>query len=106
MPMESASRKSGVETTITARTGLPPSFFSVSVLQPAGLRAYKNLAKLSNVRILWDGCLQHCKRDFLSNELKDNPDAKLITGLANSLYAEEHKHRIGKDGWTADDNLK
>lgn len=76
------------------------------IVQSDALQAYKNLAKLSDGKILRVGCLQHCKRDFLSDELKDNPDAKRIIGLSNSLYAEEHKHKIGKDGWTVHDNLK
>ena len=38
--------------------------------------------------------------------IKDNPDAKEIAELANSLYRNEHQHRIGEEGWTASDNLK
>ena len=51
-------------------------------------------------------CLQHCKRAFLEDDVKDNPDAKEVASLANSLYHNEHQHRIGEDGWTVDDNLK
>lgn len=76
------------------------------IVQSDGLTAYKNLASQSDGRIVRVACLQHCKRPFLDDDLKDNPDAKKITGLSNLLYSREHEHRIGKDGWTVDDNLK
>ena len=38
--------------------------------------------------------------------MKGNPDADEILSLTNQLYVNEHLHRIGKDGWTTDDNLK
>lgn len=47
-------------------------------VQSDGLRAYMNLAKLSNGKISRVGCLQHCKRDFLGNDLKDNQDANSL----------------------------
>ena len=50
-------------------------------------------------------CLQHCKRSFLEDDIKDNPDAKRVADLANKLYRKEHQHRIGEDGWTVEDNL-
>ena len=43
-------------------------------------------------------CIQHIKRKFL--DLKDNPQAQEIAGLFGLLYHFEHKHKIGKDGWT------
>ncbi|MDR2005391.1 MAG: IS66 family transposase [Prevotella sp.] len=49
-------------------------------------------------------CFQHCKRKFL--DIQGNPDADKIAGLISQLYKEEHKHRIGEDGGTRDDNLK
>lgn len=51
-------------------------------------------------------CLQHCKRPFLEDDIKDNPDAKEIARLANSLYHNERQHKIGEDGWTVEDNLR
>ena len=44
-------------------------------------------------------CQQHCKREFL--DMKGNADADKILTLANQLYQNEHKHKIGEDGWTA-----
>lgn len=49
-------------------------------------------------------CLQHIKRKFL--DIKDNPQAQEIAKLFGLLYHFEHKHRIGKDGWTAEDHLQ
>lgn len=49
-------------------------------------------------------CLQHIKRKFL--DIKDSPQAQEIAKLFGLLYHFEHKHRIGNDGWTAEDHLK
>ena len=49
-------------------------------------------------------CIQHIKRKFL--DIKDNPQAQEIAKLFGLLYHFEHKHRIGKDGWTAEDHLQ
>lgn len=49
-------------------------------------------------------CLQHIKRKFL--DIKDNATAQEIAKLFGLLYHFEHKHRTGKDGWTADDHLQ
>ena len=38
--------------------------------------------------------------------MKGNPDADEILSLTIQLFVNEHLHRIGKDGWTADDNLR
>lgn len=73
-------------------------------IQSDGLKAYKKVAAQSNGKVLRLACLQHCKRDFV--DLKGNPDADRILELANSLYEKEHEHRIGKDGWTVEDNLR
>ena len=74
------------------------------VIQSDGLKAYKKVAAQSEGRILRLSCLQHCKRDFV--DMKGNPDADEILALANRLYEKEHEHRIGKDGWTVEDNLR
>lgn len=49
-------------------------------------------------------CLQHIKRKFL--DLKENAEAQEIAGLFGLLFHHDHKHKIGKDGWTEDDHLK
>lgn len=49
-------------------------------------------------------CLQHIKRKFL--DIKDNPQAQEIAKLFGLLYHFEHKHKIGKDEWTADRHLQ
>ena len=48
-------------------------------------------------------CLQHVKRKFL--DCDDDEEAQGIVGLINEFYQNEHKHTIGKDGWTARKNL-
>lgn len=49
-------------------------------------------------------CLQHIKRKFL--DIKDNLRAQEIAKLFGLLYHFEHRHRIGKDGWTAEEHLQ
>lgn len=49
-------------------------------------------------------CLQHIKRRFL--DIKEIPAAGEILKLFNLLYDREHRNRIGKDGWTVEDNLR
>ena len=73
-------------------------------IQSDGLKAYKKVAAQSDGKILRLACLQHCKRDFV--DMKGNPDADEILSLANELYEREHEHRIGRDGWTVEDNLR
>ena len=73
-------------------------------IQSDGLGAYKKVAAQSEGKILRLACLQHCKREFL--DMKGNADAGKIVTLANQLYQNEHKHKIGEDGWTAEDNLR
>lgn len=72
-------------------------------IQSDGLSAYKKVAAQSGGKIKRLACLQHCKRDFV--DIKGNPDADEILTLANKLYQNEHKHRIGLDDWTAENNL-
>lgn len=74
------------------------------VIQSDGLRAYKNVAAKSGGRITRAACLQHCKRAFLDDSVKDIPEAREISRLANELYRNEHMHRVGEDGWTVEDN--
>lgn len=75
-------------------------------IQSDGLAAYKNVAARSSGRVLRLACLQHCRRPFLEDDIKDNPDAAEISRLVNGLYREEHGHCIGRDGWTEADNLR
>lgn len=49
-------------------------------------------------------CIQHIKRKFL--DIKDNPQAQEIAKLFGLLYHFEHKHKIGKDGWTEEQHLR
>ena len=74
-------------------------------IQSDGLGAYKKVALQSGGKIVRLACLQHCKRPFLEDDIKDNPDAKEVAELANSLYHNEHRHEVG-EGWTVGDNLK
>lgn len=74
-------------------------------IQSDGLGAYKKVAMRSGGKIVRLACLQHCKRPFLEDDIKDNPDAKAVAELANSLYHHEHQHEVG-EGWTVKDNLK
>lgn len=48
-------------------------------------------------------CLQHIKRKFL--DIKDNPKEQEIAKLFGLFYHFEHRHRIGRDGWTFDEHL-
>ena len=75
------------------------------VIQSDGLAAYKKVAQQSGGKIVRVACLQHCKRAFLEDSVKSNPDAMEVARLANSLYHNEHMHTIGED-WSAEDNLK
>ena len=49
-------------------------------------------------------CLQHIKRKFIDCGEKD-PDAKRIVELINALYQNEHKHKVGVEGWTVEQKL-
>jgi len=58
--------------------------------------AYPNITRIP--------CLQHIKRKFIDCGEND-PDAKRIVELINTLYQNEHKHKVGVDGWTVEQNL-
>ena len=68
--------------------------------QSDGFTAYRKLAK----RLTRLSCLQHVKRKFLDCE--DDSDAKAIVRLINRLYHKEHRHTVGEDGWTVEDNTR
>ena len=67
--------------------------------QSDGFSPYRKMA----ARLTRLACLQHVKRKFLDCE--GDEQAQGIVGLINELYRNEHKHTIGKDGWTATENL-
>lgn len=116
------SRKGYVWILISAHTGLVYCFYEdgsrgkdvilnelkgyQGIIQSDGLGAYKALAAQSGGDITRAACLQHCKRPFLADDLKGNEDARKVVELSNQLYRNEHKHRIGIDGWTVEDNLR
>ncbi|MGN1219735.1 MAG: IS66 family transposase [Candidatus Cryptobacteroides sp.] len=116
------SKKGYIWVIVNAQTGLSYFFYDdgsrsekvilkeldgyKGIIQSDGLGAYKKVAMQSGGNITRVACLQHCKRAFLEDGVKDNPDAKEVASLANSLYHNEHQHKIGEDGWTIDDNLK
>lgn len=115
------SKKGYIWVIVAAHTGLVYCFYEdgsrkqdvilnkldgyCGIVQSDGLGAYKKLAQVSNGKITRVACLQHCKRDFLDDSLKDNADAQRVVCLANKLYQKEHEHTIGEDGWTVEDNL-
>lgn len=118
---EKGSKNGYIWVIINAQTGLTYFFYDdgsrsekvilkelegyKGIIQSDGLNAYKKVAAQSGGGIVRVSCLQHCKRSFLEDDIKDNPDAKRVADLANKLYRKEHQHRIGEDGWTVEDNL-
>lgn len=118
---EKGSKNGYIWVIINAQTGLTYFFYDdgsrsekvilkelegyKGIIQSDGLNAYKKVATQSGGSIVRVSCLQHCKRSFLEDDIKDNPDAKRVADLANKLYRKEHQHRIGEDGWTVEDNL-
>lgn len=75
------------------------------ILQSDGYSPYKKLESKKYPELTRLPCLQHIKRKFIDCGEND-PDASRIVDMINKLYQDEHKHKIGKDGWTADDNFK
>jgi len=66
--------------------------------------AYAPYRKLAG-RLTRLACLQHVKRKFLDCG-EDDFDARVIVRLVNHLYHKEHRHRIGENGWTVEDNTR
>lgn len=73
-------------------------------LQSDGYAPYRKLQGDEYPDIERIACLQHVKRKFI--DCGDDPKAKEMVQLMNGLYVEEHKHTVGKDGWTVEDNLR
>lgn len=59
--------------------------------------AYPNITRIA--------CLQHIKRRFIECQGYDTDSAEMVR-LINKLYHEEHRHKVGEEGWTVQDNLK
>lgn len=76
----------------------------LGIIQTDGLKIYRKTGDDPDNGITRIACLQHIKRKFL--DLKGIPEADRLFSLYNSLYHNEHRHRIGHDGWGAGDNLK
>ena len=68
--------------------------------QSDGFAPYRKMA----ARLTRLACLQHVKRKFL--DCDDDEETQGVVGLINGFYQNEHKHVIGKDGWTVEKNLR
>jgi hypothetical protein len=66
---------------------------------------YKKIESDAFPNIIRIACLQHIKRRFIDCQDYD-PDCAQMVVLLNKFYQNDHKHRIGVDGWTVQDNLK
>lgn len=76
---------------------------STGAFQSDGYTAYRNMEQ-KNDKIVRLACLQHVKRKFL--DCGDDFDCQVVVRLINHLYHQEHKHTIGKDGWTERKNYR
>ena len=74
------------------------------IIQSDGYSPYRKLKSDAYPHITRIPCLQHIKRKFIDCG-EDDPDAKRIVEMINTLYQNEHKHKIGVDGWTVEQNL-
>ena len=68
--------------------------------QSDGFSPYRKMAK----RLTRLACLQHVKRKYL--DCDGDEEAQGMVGLINELYQKDNRHVIGKDGWTAQENLR
>ena len=68
--------------------------------QSDGFAPYRKMA----ARLTRLACLQHVKRKFL--DCGDDGETQGMVGLINGFYRNDHKHTIGKDGWTVEKNLR
>ena len=69
-----------------------------------GYSPYRKLESDAYPNITRIPCLQHIKRKFIDSGEND-PDVKRSVELINKLYQNEHKHKVGVDGWTAEQHL-
>ena len=65
--------------------------------------AYKKMETDAYPEITRIACVQHNKRKFIDCG-KEDKDAQAVVGLFCKLYHEDHRHTIGKDGWTVEDH--
>ena len=75
------------------------------IIQSDGYAPYRKLGGDDYPDIVRIGCIQHMKRKLLDCGEND-PDAKELYSTMNRLFHEEHKHTIGADGWTVENNLE
>ena len=74
-------------------------------LQSDAASFYKKIEGDAYPDITRIACLQHIKRRFIECQGYDTDSAEMVR-LINKLYHEEHKHKVGEEGWTVQDNLK
>lgn len=75
------------------------------ILQSDGYSPYRKLESRDYPNIKRIPCLQHIKRKFIDCGENDK-DAAGVVRLINELYQQEHKHKVGTDGWTTAKNLR
>ncbi|MGL5732421.1 MAG: IS66 family transposase [Bacteroidales bacterium] len=71
-------------------------------IQSDGYSPYKALETGQFPDIKRIACFQHVKRKFI--DANEDPKAQHIVNLINKLYQAEHKHKIGINNWTVEDN--
>lgn len=76
----------------------------LGIIQSDGLKVYRKAGDDADNGITRIACIQHIKREFLN--LKGIPEADNLYSMYNSLYHEDHKYKIGEDGWTQEDHQK
>ena len=72
-------------------------------VQSDGYTAYRKIESDAYPDITRIACLQHNKRKFIDCG-KEDKEAQAVVRLFNKLYHEEHKHTVGKDGWTMEEH--
>lgn len=73
-------------------------------VQSDGYIVYRKMESDAYPDITRIACLQHNKRKFIDCG-KEDRDAQDVVCLFNKFYQEDHKHTVGKDGWTVEDHL-
>ena len=76
----------------------------LGIIQTDGLKIYRKTGDDPDNGITRIACIQHIKREFL--DLKGIPEADNLFRLYNSLYHNDHQHKIGKDGWSVEDHRR
>lgn len=73
-------------------------------IQSDAYTAYKKMESDQYPHIQRIACLQHVKRKFIDCGEKDK-DACEVVGIINRLYHKDHKHKVGENEWTVQENL-